>query len=193
MTIAHSLGWAGMALYLVAYAYLGLRRTADRRRYFLANAVAAALVGTSSGLIGTWPSVAINLFWFTVSLLALAGITAGARHLTPRSFTLFSAVLPVTAAIAFFVDHMLAIALLGWTSAILFSGAYLLFAAGRLRARPFHLYNATAAAVILPQLWVDQNWPVMALEVCWFVLSCISALRACRLGTGLPAEIDRAV
>ena len=188
--LVYALGWAGTGIYLASYAYIGLVVDFRRDLYFGANALAAALVTVSSAALGTWQSVLINAFWLLVSIWSRQRWRIRIRWF--NRFLLRGLVTAMlSGAVVFSLkDGIVAIAILGWSSVLAYCGSYLLFSARAMATDEFHLFNAYAAAALLPQLWLDSNWPVLALEICWFVLALTAFARHVHRGLGLPAELD---
>lgn len=66
------LGWSGAAVLLVAYALVSRGRvTGDGFAYQAMNVYGAAALAVNSGVHGAWPSVALNLVWLAIGVLAL--------------------------------------------------------------------------------------------------------------------------
>lgn len=65
-------GWVGMSLVLGAFALLSSRRLdSDSARYQGLNAVGALFMVVSTWANRSWPSVALNVAWCAIGLLAL--------------------------------------------------------------------------------------------------------------------------
>lgn len=167
-------GWLGTVVYLACYAYVGLVERWRPRPYFGGNLLAAALLATTSAVLGTWQAVGVNAFWFVVSLRRLQGGDVAPASLSPRLLLGAVVALVAAAAAAALADLTLTVALLGWSGMAAFCGGYLFFAAGRLTLRRFHAYNAWGAVSLLPQAITDANWPVVGLESAWALLSAIA-------------------
>lgn len=185
------LGWTGTVLYLGAYVYVTWGRRPRVWSYYGTNLLAALLVCVSSVTFGTWQTVAINGFWALVSLMALFGRNVVRDQLRlPVLSRLLTAVLTVLCLVAGVVwlleGFRVAAALLGWGSTTAFCIGYLLFAAQGIQRRTFLAYNLYAALVLLPQLFLDGNWPVVGLETVWGLIS-LGGLVTSRL-RGEPVE-----
>ncbi len=81
-------GWAGAAVLLVAYGLLATRRLGDGPRYHALNLVGAAGLGVNGAYHGAVPSVALNVVWVGLGLVALraarrASLTAAAGPASP--------------------------------------------------------------------------------------------------------------
>ena len=61
--------------------------------------------------------------------------------------------------------------LMGWFSAYIFCFGYLLFSGNKLKHSNYLLLNFVAASSLIPQLWNDQNLPVLTLEIVWAIIS----------------------
>jgi len=69
------LGWIGMALYVTAYFLVSSGRLGGRSRTFQAlNIAAAVLVAVNAGYYGAYPSCTVNVVWFAIGVLTVAGV-----------------------------------------------------------------------------------------------------------------------
>ncbi len=173
-------GYAGTLLYLASHAYVSLWQDFNQRYYFAGNLVAATALVVSSTVLFSWQAVCTNLFWALVSLQRLRDVPLPVRALLNPYFrvalqVVAGALLGVLA-ISIFVKPLIAIGLLAWSSVLIFSLAYLLFAAGELDKRRYLWLNFLAALIIMPQMWLDSNYPVLLLEGCWAIVSFYGAL-----------------
>ena len=172
------IGWVGTVLYLGNHGLLAFDRIARGQKYYAINLCAAALVTASSLILASWQALVVNGFWVGVSLLGLLGVRlAPLRGVSLRALLTLCAVLATAAAFAAITDWPLGIRLLGWSATALFCGIYLLYAVERISAQQFLAGNAAAAFCLVPVLTLDQNWPVVALELVWGVLSVIGLVR----------------
>lgn len=159
------LGWIGTLIYLIAHAYISLSATWIRGLYYTLNLVAASLLAVSSLYIKSYQSFAINLFWMIVSLLLLFSI-----DLSRFSFSLVlyrAAIMACFLSLGYFVVQGLVIGFIGWVSVFVFCASYFLFTSEKMRRSEYLLWQAFAATAIIPQAWIDSNWPIVGLEVCW--------------------------
>jgi len=177
-------GYTGTLLYLVSHAYVSLKPAFNPRYYFSGNLVAATALVVSSSALFSWQAVCTNLFWALVSLQRLRGAPMPASVMLKAHFQRFSRVLVIALlillVISVWVQPLLAISLLAWSSVAIFSVVYLLFAAGELDKKHYMWLNFAAAIIIMPQLWLDLNFPVLLLESCWAIVSLYGALRSNR-------------
>ena len=165
------LGWAGSLLYLANHAALSLVRPYPEKIYLGANLVAALSVAIASVVLASWQSVGVNAFWAIVSLQAMTGPARTPDFLKERQVRLVMAGVVLAACLAAVQSFQLGLEILGWSSVIGFGSAYFLFANNKISRAMYFLYNGWAAVLILPILWIDGNWPVLALECCWAALS----------------------
>lgn len=176
------IGWIATAVYLANHACLSIERGYPRRLYYLLNFFAAGGLVISSLVIASWQPVAVNVFWAVVSLLALAGMSLKTGSGVSQKWLLWPLYALVAAALLLLAfDWMTAIITLGWAGTFLFCAAYLFFSGGIVRRRRFLLLNLIAACLLMPVLYLHQNWPVLALEAAWAVISLAGWLRAQRL------------
>lgn len=177
MTLLSLLGWSGTLLYLINHGYISLVEKWKPSLYYGGNLIAALSLVITSVVTQSWQAVVINGFWALISILLLAKIDLK-RFSIPQSWFMAGVGLlwlwlAFTSVRAAAID----LAILGWTSAYVFSLAYLLFSAGHMAPRHYLLWNGYAALALLPQLWLDQNHPVFALEIAWACLSFYGAAR----------------
>ncbi len=64
-------GWAGAAVLLLAYGLLATRRLSDGATYHALNLTGAAGLGLNGAYHGAVPSVALNVVWVGLGLVAL--------------------------------------------------------------------------------------------------------------------------
>lgn len=169
------LGWLGTALYLLNHAHISCVKEWNRQLYFSVNLVAGILLIAASVALNSWQAVVINVFWVMISLQCLCGLKLKPLFI---SVTLFRTVMLLFwgwIVVLWFVEGELSLTLLGWSSALVFSVAYLLFAFERISHGHYFLWNAYAALALLPELWVDGNLPVFVLEIFWALISIVGA------------------
>lgn len=71
------IGWLGVAILLVAYALVSLRRLeGDSPGYQALNLVGGALLIVNSFFYGAYPSVTVNIFWIGIALYTLVSVRA---------------------------------------------------------------------------------------------------------------------
>ena len=164
-------GWLGTMLYLGAHLYLSGGGRAKWTVYYTVNFIAAFCISITSAVLHSWQAVIINVCWGLIS-------AAGMGRLSLKFLRFNPVFLEVALGLCFVVSMgslpfaaRFSIALLAWSATLAFSFGYLLCASERITKRCFFLYNAYAALVILPQLWIDTNYPTLALEVLWFGIS----------------------
>ncbi|MEP4890454.1 MAG: hypothetical protein ABJV04_10535 [Aliiglaciecola sp.] len=175
--ITIGLGWIGTVLYLLNHAYLSLVTNWSPRVYYAGNLIAATSLIINSVLVSSWQAVVINGFWAVISLLLLLNIPLKNTPLTFRMMAITVACMWVAALFGLFYEFELAIRILGWTSALVFGAAYLLFCAQKMSQKTYLYLNVYAALALTPQLWMDKNYPVLTLEVIWALISIHGALR----------------
>lgn len=172
------LGWVGTLASLGNHAMLSFGRIERGRPYYSINIGAALLVTVSSAVLPSWQGVAVNGFWVLASVAGYLGITVRLTDAaSARGLLAVCLVLAAVAGARAFIDMDAALRWLGWSATVLLCGSYLLFAVERMSQRAFLSCSAVASFCLVPVLLVDQNWPVVALEFVWGVLSVIGLLR----------------
>ncbi|WP_425410383.1 CBU_0592 family membrane protein [Hyphococcus sp.] len=174
-------GWVSTAIYLGNHGYLSTHRNYRPNIYYALNFIGASGIVVSSAAIASWQAVVVNVFWAGLSLLALSGTALPeSMRLSERWILTPLAILGAGGLAYGFADFPAGMAALGWAATGLFSGGYLLFAAGAVRRRRFLLYNIFAAYGLVPILYLDANWPVLALELAWGTISIAGWVAAIR-------------
>lgn len=171
------LGWFGTIAYLVNHAYISLVPQRNDAIYYGGNFLAASALVISSLVSGSYQAVVINGFWALISILVFAKVNLQGLPVSRRLFNGVLAVFAIAFVYQGLINHTLDIRLLAWSSAFVFSASYLLFSVHKLRTLHYLLFNAYAAFSLLPQVWLDQNWPVFVLEICWGGISIYGAVR----------------
>lgn len=171
------IGWLGTLLYLINHAYISINKNWQQNIYYIGNAVAAICLIISSYFSVSWQAVVINTFWAIISIALLVGANLNVLRFNKRFFYAVVFVLLATFVGQYLVQNQLNFVLLGWSSAFIFSGCYLLFSQEKMLPRFYLCWNAFAAITLLPQLWNDGNWPVFGLEIIWAIISIYGAAR----------------
>jgi len=172
MLVWEIVGWLGTALYLLAYALLALRTLPAGRAYFLLNVFAAAFVAGVSVAKGSVQAVFVHGLWSVASIYGACGVAPPILGLRPPVVRVAVALL-VAGGLAAMPWAGLAVSAgwMAWGSVVGYTGAYVLFASGRMAALEFHIFNLVASAAILPVLVLDANWPTFALEFVWMIVA----------------------
>lgn len=176
-----TLGWIATAIYLGNHAWLSSHSAYRGRLYFALNFVGASGIVVSSWAIASWQAVGTNLFWALTSALALAGRgLPGGAFLNERWLMTPIFAFGAGGIVLLLFDFYNGMAVLGWMGTALFCAGYALFTAERIRRRRFLVYNIFAAYGMSPILYLDSNWPVLALEIAWGSISLAGWLDARR-------------
>lgn len=175
------LGWLGTFLILGNHAALSAGRIGRGRLYYGVNLAGSLAVTVYSLTIASWQAVAINLFWTIISLVALTGSEAAHRIALPEKLpvTLVS-FLALAGGVTVLFDIELSLHLFGWAGALLLCASYLLFSSETISRRRFLLYNIFVGIAVSPVFILHANWPALALEAIWSVISLAGFLAALR-------------
>jgi hypothetical protein len=171
MTFMVALGWLGTVTYLLNHAYISLVPQWRPSIYYGANLVAALALVATSLHSQSLQAVAINGFWALLSIALLYGLPVAKLPFSSRLFHQLLLVFAIAIGYLSSVNGAQAVIALGWSSVFVFSAAYLLFSSGKMKTRHYLAFNGYAALALMPQLWLDQNWPVFGLEVAWAAIS----------------------
>lgn len=175
--ILEIIGWIGTVLYLFNHAYLSLYAHWQKKIYYSGNLIAALCLVVSSLYISSYQAVVVNSFWALISIALLCHLPIAKLPASRRIF--YSCLLIFFALLIFYfvADGLLRMDVLGWSASFAFSFAYLLFSSDKISKLQYLLWNTYAALALIPTLWLDQNIPVLALEIIWALLSFYGALR----------------
>lgn len=173
------LGWFGTVTYLANHAYISLVKQWLPKVYFSGNLLAASALTVQSVYLSSWQAAAINGFWMLVSALLLLGVKMDSVKITAAPYFAFSGLL-LTGALGsvLFIELTQYYNILGWSSAYFFCSSYFLFSAKRISSRAYLAINIYAALALLPQLWLNANYPVFTLEIAWAIVSLIGIIKS---------------
>lgn len=173
------IGWCGTILYLANHAYISLVKQWRPTVYFMGNLLAATALTVQSLHISSWQAVAINGFWMLISALLLLGVKMDSVTVSAKPYFLISGLALVALLSSFlYVELHMFYAILGWSSAYFFCSSYFLFSAKRISSRAYLCINVYAALALLPQLWLNANYPVFTLEIAWATVSLIGIIKS---------------
>lgn len=165
------LGWLGITFYLLGHAYISIVKDWKKVIYYSGNLIAAVSLVISSTAIESWQAVVINVFWAIISILQLLRYDLSKVLFSMLAFKIILAGVWLALIIMSVVKQSVQLDILGWSSAFVFCAGYLLFTANKMSLNLYFICTAYAASSLMPQLWLDQNWPVFTLEVCWIIIS----------------------
>jgi len=171
------IGWLGTLVYLINHTYISINKNWQKNIYYGGNALAAVCLIISSYFTDSWQAIVINAFWAIISIALFFEVNLSSIKFSKRLFYVTLIALLTVFLAGYLVLDQLNLALLGWISTFVFSGCYLLFSSQKMLPRYYLCWNAFAAIALLPQLWLDQNWPVFSLEVVWAIISIYGAAR----------------
>lgn len=182
----NGVGWMGSFLYVLAYVLLALKRIPPGHLYFSLNVIAAIGVILVSLMKGSYQAIALHLLWGGVSICALTHYRLSAIAIDVAWLRIPTFGMLAFAATLFLADYpRLGIAVIAWACVFVLSLSYLLFVEVKITALEFHIWNFLAAALIVPQLFLDGNWQALVLEVIWTLASlvgvCNNVLQPIRL------------
>ncbi|WP_299771444.1 hypothetical protein [uncultured Pseudoteredinibacter sp.] len=171
------IGWFGTVLYLANHAYLSISKAHSKPLYFGANALAAACLVFSSLALSSWQAVFNNFFWFVISALLLLQVDLKRLPVSPKVFYVLFSLLLIYLLVYLLRLQELNASILSWSSVLCFGMAYLLMSSQKISVLQYLYWNIYAAIAFLPQLWLDQNIAVFALELCWAAISIFGVCR----------------
>lgn len=173
-------GWSGTLLYLVAQILLSIFAL-PRRKYVLLNALAAFLVSIYSLYAWSLQPVFINVVWTALSLVGLKVMANEIAVPKQAPGNRLSLLIMNLGAVIFFLCYglleMSFVLWLSWLSFWLYSATYFSFIFFRLSDFWFFLYCILSAGIIIPQLYIDSNYPVIGVQVLWIFWSTVGLFR----------------
>ncbi len=165
--IIEIVGWCGSLLYLLSYILLAVNLIEKGKGYYYLNIIAAIFVIIISLEKTTYQAVVINLLWGMISLNSLYRFFKTKAPIKLSVFRLINILLLLIFTSVLFLNVTEGINLFGWLSVVYFISSYFYFASSYISEKEFHIWNFLAALSIIPQLYIDQNWPVIVLETFW--------------------------
>lgn len=185
-----ALGWVATASYLIGHIYMSLQPEFKARIYYSLNLIGAVGFIISSGVISSWQSVIINVFWALISVAALRGASKLPFFPLSRWVLLGPTFLAaLISGIIMVANTVLGANILGWAGTLLYIIGYYLFASETVKKWQFLIYNTIAALILLPVYYLDGNWPAFGLSVVWSVIS-LFGLWAVRTEIGFKRPTD---
>lgn len=175
--IVASLGWLGTIIYLLNHSYISLQVNWRKSVYYSGNAIAAACLVASSFYLSSWQAVLINGFWLVISLLLLLQINLNKIAINKSVLVILLATIWLIIAAHYISSQIFSFTWLGWSSALVFCLSYLPFSTQKMSIQLYLAANTYAALALLPQLWLDANWPVFGLEIAWSLISVYGLIR----------------
>ena len=176
--IAIIIGWFGTLLYVASYLYLTLSPASKSSLYYSGNLLAALCICIVSLTLYSWQAFIINFFWLIISIAGLLKWKLGFKmpgqvfSLSVMSLVCLSGIV----VFAFFATD-LGISLMAWSSTICYCFGYLLFTNQVLEEDTYFIVNGVCSILIIPELWFDQNYPTVGLQVIWLIISITGFIR----------------
>lgn len=177
-------GWLGTLLYLLAHSLLSLG-VINRFKYVALNAAAALVVSFYSVYEWSLQPVFINIVWSGLSFWGLflhsdenpqdTGQKRGSRDMLYSVLIIVSGLVAISVALVFIKFSLFFI--LSWLSVWLYSSTYFSFIFLRMSDRWFFILCIVSAAIIIPQLFLDSNYPVIGVQVLWIFWSLVGLFR----------------
>lgn len=178
------IGWLGTLLYLLAHSLLSLS-VISRFKYVALNAVAAVVVSIYSLYEWSLQPVFINVVWSGLSFWGLyvhsdksvqnAGQEGILRHWLYSILIISVGLAAISIALVSIKSSWIFI--LSWLSFWLYSSTYFSFIFLRMSDRWFFMLCIVSATIIIPQLYLDSNYPVIGVQLLWIFWSLVALLR----------------
>jgi hypothetical protein len=179
-------GWVGTLFYFYGYLRIALGINTTRKHYLTVNAVAALAITIVSVAKGTHPVVVLNLAWLAISIAGIRGARPRFIAISPRIFLAGGMAWVAAVAVAFMAgEQAYAVLMLAWLGTAVFILSYLLFVNEGISVIEFNICNVIAPIALLPRLYDDSNWPVLALELFWATIA-VYAVASRRSATKVP-------
>ncbi|MDJ0595220.1 MAG: hypothetical protein QNJ72_35450 [Pleurocapsa sp. MO_226.B13] len=166
--IEELLGWAGTATYFLAYILFTVKVISVDGLYLSLNIVASILIIIVSVAKSSWSAVLINFFWGVITISKAINCSL---KLPRQGKLIFQVLMVILLAIGLSYslvgNRYFGMLILAWCSTIGYSLSYLLFLNRELKLIEFHFWNFLLAIILIPQLVLDNNWQVVAIEIFW--------------------------
>lgn len=176
--IAILIGWVGTLLYVASYLYLTFSPAFKPSRYYLGNLLAAICICVVSLALFSWQALIINLFWVVVSFAGLKDWKLGIKLPNQIVSIAIMSVIVITSVVIFsFFKSALGISMMAWSSTICYCFGYLLFTNQILEEDTYFIVNGVCSILIIPELWNDQNYPTVVLQIIWLIISITGFIR----------------
>lgn len=169
--LIETLGWLGSIGILVSHSYVSVFKRDNDATYYGLNLVASLLLTIISLYKGSYFAVALNVFWMVVSGLSLAQIPLSAGVLAKRPLDAVIIALLVYLVGSALLHSQFDFVTLSWLGTITLCWAFLLLSAEKIDKFQYLFYSTFAALFLMPQLYLDNNLPMLFLEICWFFMS----------------------
>jgi hypothetical protein len=162
------IGWLGTVTYLVAYMLLALGVLETGAVYLTMNIAAAGMVMLFSATRASWAALVINGAWCTISLYSQLKLPLRIPQILVPIIR-YGIVIALFGAISILSlgNPLYAFGVLAWCSFCSYIFPYLFFLNQKISLTEFHRWNLLAAVIIIPDLVIDHNWPVVVIEVFW--------------------------
>lgn len=166
------IGWVGSTLYLVSYFLLAYKLINKSKFYYMLNTVAGILAAILSIYKETWQTVFLNLFWVFISIFAYYNRWLNLSIVSPRIFNIsIGLIICISMIVVLFEKHDLGIDILAWSSVYLFIISFYLISMRKISLQVFNLYNFIAAIMIIPKMFVYQNYQVASVQIIWALIA----------------------
>ncbi len=166
--IEEILGWAGTATYFLAYILLTFKVISMDNLYLSLNIVAPVLIIIVSVAKSSWSPVLINFFWGVITISKAINCSLKLPRQGKLIFqVLMGLLLGIGLSCSLAGNWYFGILILAGCSTIGYSFSYLLFLNRKLKLIEFHLWNFLLAIILIPQLVLDNNWQVVAIDIFW--------------------------
>lgn len=171
------IGWMGTALYLLNHAVYSVHSNYSLRKYYIFNFLAALFVTINSVYLLSYQPVVTNVYWMVVSILGFLSFEEYPRVYPKRVFYGLGAILICASVALWAYGQFTAFELMGWLSVFVYCSSYFLLVTEKFSRREYQIGSFIAAVLIIPSLFLKQNWPMVVLEVAWAALSFYSVIR----------------
>jgi len=170
--VLETIGWIGSILYISAYFLLSNKTIEQGSLYYLLNIIAAIFVLVVSVYKNTIQPVFLNLFWAYFSYIAYKKIKFRFNFIHVKIFNLCIVFLLIFSLASILISkYHLALDILAWTSVFTFVVSYYLYSMHKIELHQFNIYNLIAPLVIIPKMYVFENYQVVVLEIIWAILA----------------------
>lgn len=174
------IGWSGSILYLAAQILLALF-SLPQRKYVIINAFAAILVSIYSFSLFSLQPIIINISWSALSIFSLL-LRQSETGGNGKALNVFTAIWIILSGVILLITVNLNIVtnlytLISWISVWLYLASYTLFIFFKFPLPGFLFIGLLAAILLIPQLWLDRNFPAVFIQLLWSITCMLGIIR----------------
>tara|TARA_Y100001960_G_C14649223_1_gene814938 strand:+ start:96 stop:656 length:561 start_codon:yes stop_codon:yes gene_type:complete len=171
------LGWLAVSIFFICHIYVSVFNDLNRKAFFALNTLAAFLMIISSWAISSWVIVIYNIFWIIISSISFINKSKLKSLITVKHLKLLISLILILAFATLMHDMMISINILGYGSIAIMLNTYLLYSTKQLERVDYLKYDLVAMFIILPQLFIDKNYPALTSESIFIFITAFGLIK----------------